>query len=111
MDDEFGKQIGPVVGQLVRQMTEIGLSWDEAVCVFGLAAKTAAQVAASAGGLDADECITLARERFVEAFAQDVRVVVNAVATEADTAPAASTRTEDNPLLDTAKRRQSGKLH
>jgi hypothetical protein len=106
MDDEIGKRIGPVVGQLVRQMMEIGLTWDEAACVFGLAAKTAAQFAASAGGMDIDECIVTARERFEEAFAQDVRVVVKTVEVGDSSA-----ESDDNPLLATARRRQSGRLH
>lgn len=106
MDDEIGQRIGPVVAQLVRQMMEIGLTWDEAACVFGLAAKTAAQLAASAGGMDIDACIVTARERFEEAFSQDVRVVVNTAGMDE-----AGNEAADNPLLGTARRRQSGKLH
>ncbi|WP_322095518.1 hypothetical protein [Paraburkholderia bannensis] len=106
MEDEIRDRIGPVAGQLVRQMLELGLSWEEAVCAFGLAARASAQLAASAGGLDADGCMAMARERFDDAFAQDVRVVVTTVDVNEN-----ASGEDSNPLLVTARRRRSGKLH
>ncbi|SEI14582.1 hypothetical protein [Paraburkholderia hospita] len=73
---ELNSKIGFVAGMLVRQAMNSGLAWDEAVAAFGLAAKAAAQAAASAGDGSAAECVDQARMRFEEAFAQDVRVVV-----------------------------------
>ena len=73
---ELNSKIGFVAGMLVRQAMNSGLAWDDAVAAFGLAAKAAAQAAASAGDGNSAECVDQAKMRFEEAFAQDVRVVV-----------------------------------
>jgi hypothetical protein len=106
MDDERWTKIGLVAGKLVQQVMENGLSWDEAVAAFGLAAKASAQAAASAADGSDDDCVEFARRRLEEAFNQDVRVIV----TETGSAEP-SAEVEDNPLLATARRRQTGRLH
>ena len=104
MDDKLKAKIGVIAGKLVQEAMTTGLTWDEIVAAFGLAAKATARAAASAGHAPAAECVALARRRFEEAFAQDVNVVVvDGGAPKRDA--------EDNPLLATARRRQSSKLH
>ena len=76
MNDEQRTRIGTVAGKLVQEIMTTGLTWDEAVAVFGLAAKATAQAAARMGAGTPVQCVTLARVRFEDAFAQDVRVVV-----------------------------------
>ncbi|WP_321897720.1 hypothetical protein [Paraburkholderia heleia] len=64
-----------------------------------------APFAASGIGALAD-CLTVARIRFEDAFAQDVRVVVTESAAQAR--PVVHS---DNPLVATAHRRHTAKLH
>ena len=104
MDDELSTRIGLVAGKLVQQAMACGLTWDEAVAAFGLAAKTSATAAVSAG--NGEDCIEFARRRLEEAFAQDVRVIIAEAGSKAGSA-----EVEDNPLLATAHRRHPGKLH
>ncbi|QBR04147.1 hypothetical protein [Paraburkholderia pallida] len=104
MDDELTTKIGLVAGKLVQQVMECGLTWDEAVAAFGLAAKASAEAAASAG--NGEDCIELARRRLEEAFAQEVRVTISEAGSETTSA-----EVEDNPLLATAHRRHAAKLH
>ena len=104
MDNELSAKVGVIAGNLVQEVMASGLMWDDAVAAFGPAAKAAAQAVASAGHAPAAECVALARRRFEEAFAQDVNVVV----VDGD---APKRDAEDNPLLATARRRQSSKLH
>lgn len=106
MDDELWTKIGLVAGKLVQQVMENGLSWDEAVAAFGLAAKASAESAASAADDGDDDCVEFARRRLEEAFSQDVRVIV----TEASSTER-SAEVEDNPLLATARRRQTARFH
>jgi hypothetical protein len=65
-----------LVERFIEEAILAGLTWDEAVAVFGLAAKASAQAAAAAGDGAEEDCIEHARKRFEEAFAQDMRVVV-----------------------------------
>ncbi|WP_321867485.1 hypothetical protein [Paraburkholderia tropica] len=106
MNDENREKIGSVAGQFVQQAMELGLTWDEAVAAFGLAAKAAAQAAASTSENSNEDCVALARQRLDEAFAIDVRVVVTI-----DEARHVGGDAQDNPLLATAHRRQGSKLH
>ncbi|MBB2984258.1 hypothetical protein FHX57_007388 [Paraburkholderia tropica] len=106
MDNETRAKIGSVAGQLVQQAMELGLTWDEAVAAFGLAAKAAAQAAESSGGKANEDCVAIARQRLDDAFALDVRVIV----TIAESEPARGD-VQDNPLLATARRRHGGRLH
>lgn len=70
-------KIGLFVDRLVREaMVESGLTWDEAVAAFGLAAKGTAIAAAKSGDGSTEDCVAHARKRFEEAFAQPVQVIL-----------------------------------
>jgi hypothetical protein len=97
MDDETGEKIGSVAGQLVQQIIELGLTWDEAVAAFGLAARATAQAAASAGADPGEDCVSIARQRLIEAFEFNVRVIVTTNPPDGGEEEA-----DDNPLLATA---------
>ncbi|MEX3985997.1 hypothetical protein AB4Y45_44820 [Paraburkholderia sp. EG287A] len=106
MDDDLREKIGAVAGKLVQDAMATGLTWEEIVVAFGLAAKATAQAAASAGDAPASECVARARICFEGAFSLDVHVVI------ADgSAPERNAEADDNPLLATARRRQASKLH
>ncbi|MEM5406205.1 hypothetical protein [Paraburkholderia unamae] len=95
-----------LVERFVGEAIASGLTWDEAVVVFGLAAKASAISAAEAGDGDLAECVAHAHARFQEAFAQEIHVVV------ADSAMALpDAASGDNALLATARRRQTQKHH
>jgi hypothetical protein len=106
MDDETGEKIGAVAGRLVQQIIELGLTWDEAVTAFGLAARATAQAAASAGADPGEDWVSIARQRLTEAFEFDVRVFVTG-----NQPDGAEDEEGDNPLLATALRRAGSKLH
>lgn len=93
-----------LIERFVDDAISSGLTWDETVAVFGLAAKSLAYAAAAAGEAAVEDCIAHARKRLDEAFAQDVKVIVAEPA-----APGAEAR--DNALLATARRRQTTKPH
>jgi hypothetical protein len=106
MDNETGAKIGSAAGLFVQQAMELGLTWDEAVAAFGLAAKAAAQAAESSSDNGNEDCVALARQRLEDAFASDVRVIVTIAESEPSREDA-----QDNPLLATAHRRHGGRLH
>lgn len=95
-----------LVERFVMEAIESGLTWDEAVAVFGLAAKASAVSAAEAGDGTLDDCVAHAHARLQEAFAQEVHVAVVAPAMESLDAA-----NVENALLATARRRQTNKLH
>ncbi|MFX1670858.1 hypothetical protein PWR63_00875 [Paraburkholderia sp. A2WS-5] len=105
MTDEPRAKIGAVAGKLVQEAMTTGLTWEEIVAAFGLAAK-AAQAAASAGDAPEDECVARARSCFEDAFAQDVHVVI-----ADDGAAMRDAEADENPLLATARRRHMSRLH
>jgi len=71
------EKIARLASKLVHEAMGAGLHWDDAVAAFGLAAKLAARTAAALGGpLTVEDLEALARDRFEEAFAQKVQVVV-----------------------------------
>ncbi|HKR42543.1 MAG TPA: hypothetical protein VJU59_23210 [Paraburkholderia sp.] len=106
MDSETRAKIGSAAGHFVQQAIELGLTWDEAVSAFGLAAKAAAHAAASTSDNANEDCVAIARQRLDDAFASDVRVVVTVSDLEHVTE-----NSQDNPLLATAHRRHGGRLH
>ena len=106
MTDELRAKIGAVAGKLVQEAMTTGLTWEEIVAAFGLAAKATAQAAASAGDAPADECVARARSYFEDAFAQDVHVVI----ADGD-AQKGDAEADENPLLATARRRHMSRLH
>lgn len=95
-----------LVERFVGEAISAGLTWDEAVAVFGLAAKASVQAAAAAGEGSEGDCLTHARNLLEEALAQDVRVVVAHDPTALHDAAVG-----DNALLATARRRQAIKHH
>ncbi|WP_321899411.1 hypothetical protein [Paraburkholderia heleia] len=106
MTDELRAKIGAVAGKLVHEAMTTGLTWEEIVAAFGLAAKATAQAAASAGDAPVDECVARARSCLEDAFEQYVYVVI------ADGgAPKGDAEADENPLLATARRRHMSKLH
>ena len=105
MNDEQRTRIGAVAGKLVQEIMTTGLTWDEAVAVFGLAAKATAQAAARMGAGTPVQCVTLARVRCEDAFAQDVRVVVSVSG-----APQRDDRA-DSSLSATAQRSPAASVH
>lgn len=106
MDDETGEKIGAVAGKLVQQIIELGLTWEEAVAAFGLAARATAQAAGSAGADPGEDCVAIARQQLMEAFEFNVRVIVTT-----NQSDGAGEEADDNPLLATALRRHGSKLH
>jgi len=106
MDSETRARIGSAAGWFVQQAMELGLTWDEAVAAFGLAAKAAAHAAASTGDNANEDCVAIGRQRLEEAFESDVRVVMSIADPEHG-----SEDTQDNPLLAIAQRRNAGRLH
>ncbi|MCP3727948.1 hypothetical protein M3I53_33380 [Paraburkholderia sp. CNPSo 3272] len=106
MNQKRRAKIEAVAGRLIQEVMTTGLTWDEAVAVFGLAAKATAQTAVRLGAGTPADCLTVARIRFEDAFAQDVRVVVTESGAQERRVDHA-----DNALLATAPRRQTAKLH
>jgi hypothetical protein len=106
MDDETGEKIGSVAGRLVQQIIELGLTWEEAVAAFGLAARATAQAAAGAGAEPGEDCVAIARRQLIEAFEFNVRVIVTTEHPES-----VGEEADDNPLLATALRRHGSRLH
>lgn len=68
--------IGQFVDRLVRDAMESGLSVNEVVTAFGIAAKATAIAVAKLGDGNVEDCIELARKRFEEAFDHKVSVVL-----------------------------------
>lgn len=69
-------QIGVLAAQIVQASMVSGLSWDESIAAFGIAAKVMAEEAAKNG--DGEDCLAHARKRFDEGCAQPVQVVFGA---------------------------------
>lgn len=103
MDNDAWEKAGSAAGKFVQQAMDLGLTWDEAVTAFGLAAKAAAKAAASTSDND---CVAIAKQKLEEAFATKVRVVVTIADSEQ-----ISEELQSNPLLATAHRRHGGRLH
>lgn len=73
---ETTAKIGVFAAKLAQDAMASGLTWDEAVAAFGLAAKAMAIVAVQAGDGGSENREAYARRRFEEAFAQNVSVIV-----------------------------------
>ncbi|MFP3707873.1 hypothetical protein SB783_28025 [Paraburkholderia sp. SIMBA_009] len=106
MDGEKNTNIGAIVGRLLQQMIELGLTWEQAVAVFGIAAKALAQAAASANGKEATDYREIARQGLLEAFDREVNVVVTNAGLEQN-----ENEMEGNALLAIAQRRNNRKYH
>lgn len=100
---ELRNKVAELVERYVEDVLGEGLTWDEAVTVFGLAIKASAQAAANAGDGTLAECLEHARDTFESAFATEVQVVVaGEAATDSDC---------DEMLLSTAHLRHHRTRH
>lgn len=68
------QQIGGLAAQLVQSGVASGLTWDETVAAFGVAAKVLADGAAKEGDGSKADCHRYAQKRFAEGFAQNIEV-------------------------------------
>lgn len=68
------KQIGQLAATVIQSGMASGLTWDETIAAFGVAAKVLADAAAKDGDGSLADCHAHARGRFAEGFAQDVVV-------------------------------------
>ncbi|WP_321867344.1 hypothetical protein [Paraburkholderia tropica] len=105
MNDENRMKPGVIAGELAQQLIELGLSWNDAIGVFGLAAKAIAQAAAAADDGEPEKFVVKGRRHLLDAFDREVRVVI----TPLD--PAGNDEVRSNSLLATARRRAQTKLH
>jgi hypothetical protein len=63
MDGERVERLGALAAHVVEHALASGLSWDEAILGFGIAARALAAKAADNGAGSADECTALAERR------------------------------------------------
>lgn len=73
--NDLQKKIGAFAGQVAMSAKVSGLSWDEAVAAMGIVAKSLAVEASSKGDDTEENCVVLAKKRFVEAVSQNVRLI------------------------------------
>lgn len=69
------QEIGALAAKLMQSGMESGLTWDETVAAFGVAAKALAGSAHRDGDGALEDCQDHARKRFEQGFAQEVQVV------------------------------------
>ncbi|WP_430231448.1 hypothetical protein [Paraburkholderia tropica] len=105
MNDQNRMNAGAIAGELAQQMIELGLSWSDAIGIFGLAAKAIAQAAAAADEGEPGKFVVKGRRQLLDAFDREVRVVI------APPDSAGNDEVQSNPLLATARRRGQTKLH
>lgn len=67
------QQIGAFAALAIQESLNSGLTWDESVAAFGMAAKAMADAANLNG--DGDDCCDHAVKRFNEGFSQPVRMI------------------------------------
>lgn len=76
MNDETCMKAGAIAGELAQRMIELGLSWSDAIGVFGLAAKAIAQAAVAADDGEPEKFVVKGRRQLLDAFDREVRVVI-----------------------------------
>lgn len=69
------QQITALAAQLVQFAMASGLTWDETIGAFGLAAKALADGASREGDGPLYDCVAHAQKRFAEGIAQPVQLV------------------------------------
>lgn len=67
------EKIGAFAAKAIQDSMSSGLSWDESIAAFGLAAKALADSAKQNG--DGSDCCVHALKRFNEGFSQPVRLI------------------------------------
>ena len=75
MDGERVERLGALAAHIVEQALASGLSWDEAILGFGIAAKTIAAKAADQGSGSLDQCAALAERRLKAGMDQSADVL------------------------------------
>lgn len=68
------QQVGQLAATVIQASMASGLTWDETIAAFGVAAKVLADAAAKDGDGEAADCHAHAQKRFAEGFAQNVSV-------------------------------------
>lgn len=69
------QQIGTLASKSLQEAMKSGLTWDEAVAAFGIAAKALADQAAKEGDGKPEDCHAHAKKRFEEGFVQPTHLV------------------------------------
>ncbi len=114
------QQIGALASKALQEAMKSGLTWDESVAAFGMAAKALADQAGREGDGKPEDCHAHAKKRFEEGFVQPVRLVfarsdLSAFASYSQNDAAAIlencnshvfVRVHDNPALDDPQRQE-----
>jgi hypothetical protein len=75
MDAERIDRLGALAAHVVQHALASGLSWDEAVLGFGIAAKALAAKASDQGAGSVEQCATLAERRLKSGMEQSADVL------------------------------------
>jgi hypothetical protein len=75
MDGERVERLGALAAHVVEHALASGLSWDEAVLAFGVAAKALAAKASDQGAGSLQQCATLAERRLKSGMDQSADVL------------------------------------
>jgi hypothetical protein len=75
MDSARIEQLGALAAHVVEHALASGLSWDEAILAFGIAAKAIAAKAADQGGGSLAQCAALAERRLKTGMDQSADVL------------------------------------
>jgi hypothetical protein len=75
MDAERIDRLGALAAHVVEHALASGLSWDEAVLGFGIAAKALASKASEQGAGGLEQCATLAERRLKSGMEQSADVL------------------------------------
>jgi hypothetical protein len=75
MDAERVDRLGALAAHVVEHALASGLSWDEAVLGFGIAAKALAAKASDQGAGSLEQCATLAERRLKSGMEQGAGVL------------------------------------
>ncbi|CAH0295679.1 hypothetical protein SRABI118_04216 [Massilia sp. Bi118] len=75
MDGERVERLGALAAHVVEHALASGLSWDEAILGFGIAARALAAKAADNGAGSVDQCTALAERRLKSGMNQSADVL------------------------------------
>jgi hypothetical protein len=75
MDGERVERLGALAAHVVEHALASGLSWDEAILGFGIAARALAAKAADSGAGSVDQCSALAERRLKSGMNQSADVL------------------------------------
>lgn len=75
MDGERVERLGALAAHVVEHALASGLSWDEAILAFGIAAKAIAARASDQGGGSLEQCAALAERRLKSGMDQSADVL------------------------------------